>query len=456
MLTFFAATMKPKIVLKRIFHRNEWRYAIIFPYEKKLTGIVKSVEGIRWSQTNECWCTPESEKTLKQILTLFREYADIDISAIVSGGKEKIPEKNVLVPVEMEEKPVSPPVIIQNKIPAEKQVTHYPHTIKRTRYGPVLFTICETDERLVIKFTGSYDKEWIEELKRFGRPYYDSFRNEWLIIWSQLNVDSLSDYFSSRGVEVIVKKQEVPAVVKEIRFEQGGEVRDRSIGATAMDGIEQVRQHLEEKRYSKRTIQSYITHLGLFFKYFNDREPHEIRESDISGFMENHIIRLGYSPSYQNLIISAIKMFYTISGLRRPGLDSFERPRRRKSLPKVFSKEEIKRILDAPRNSKHKLILWIIYSCGLRRSEVINIRLTDLDRERNLVNIREGKGKVDRIVPVPAKVWAKIDEYTGSYNPVTYLFEGQAGEKYSVESVYHVFKQALKLRVLIKKSEFIV
>jgi site-specific recombinase XerD len=85
----------------------------------------------------------------------------------------------------------------------------------------------------------------------------------------------------------------------------------------------------------------------------------------------------------------------------------------------------------------------MIYSCGLRRSEVTNIRLIDLDRDRGILHIKEGKGRVDRIVPISAKVWEKIDEYMESYSPVKYLFEGQTGGKYSSESVYRVFKTAL-------------
>jgi integrase/recombinase XerD len=86
----------------------------------------------------------------------------------------------------------------------------------------------------------------------------------------------------------------------------------------------------------------------------------------------------------------------------------------------------------------------MIYSCGLRRSELINIRLADLDRDRGILFIKEGKGRVDRIVPVSAKVWDKIDEYRAGYTPKEYLFEGAGGGRYSVESVYNVFKQALR------------
>lgn len=81
--------MKKKIILKRIFHRGAWRYAIIFDYDANLTRLVRSVENVTWSQTNRCWHAGADEKTLRQILTVFREVADIDISAIVSGEQVK-------------------------------------------------------------------------------------------------------------------------------------------------------------------------------------------------------------------------------------------------------------------------------------------------------------------------------------------------------------------------------
>ena len=203
-------------------------------------------------------------------------------------------------------------------------------------------------------------------------------------------------------------------------------------------------RYLEEKRYSKRTCDSYLAHLVLFFKYFHDKDPLDIKEEEVSGFIDDHIIGLGYSASYQNIMISAIKIHFSLCGLRSFNTDSVERPRRSRALPKVFSKEEVMKIFSATRNNKHKMILWMIYSCGLRRSEVTNIKLTDLDAERGILHIREGKGNVDRMVPVSPKVWEKISIYIKGYNPITYLFEGQTGGKYSVESVYSVFKQSLR------------
>jgi integrase/recombinase XerD len=102
------------------------------------------------------------------------------------------------------------------------------------------------------------------------------------------------------------------------------------------------------------------------------------------------------------------------------------------------------RILNATRNTRHKLILWLIYSCGLRRTGITNVRIIDPDGDRSVLHIREGKGRVDRIVPVSKKVWEKLDEYVDGFHPGKYLFEGQSGGRYSAESVYRVFKQALK------------
>jgi site-specific recombinase XerD len=174
--------------------------------------------------------------------------------------------------------------------------------------------------------------------------------------------------------------------------------------------------YLDENRYSPRTRESYLSMLDFFFRYFSHKEPLEITEEEISRFIYDFIIRLGYSAAYQNQMVSAIKTFYTISGKGKVDPEFFERPRRRRALP-----------------------------------EVTNIKLPDLDRERGILHIREGKGMVDRIVPVSEKVWEKIDEYMPGYRPREYLFEGQTGGRYSSESVYRVFKDAL-LKAGIKKD----
>jgi integrase/recombinase XerD len=120
------------------------------------------------------------------------------------------------------------------------------------------------------------------------------------------------------------------------------------------------------------------------------------------------------------------------------------RPRREKTLPNVLSKEEVKAILEAPSNLKHRSMLSLIYACGLRRSELLNLTFKDIHTERNLLIVKQSKGKKDRVVPISNKIINLLRDYYKAYRPKNWLFEGQnGGEKYSEESLAKVLKQSL-------------
>jgi integrase/recombinase XerD len=127
------------------------------------------------------------------------------------------------------------------------------------------------------------------------------------------------------------------------------------------------------------------------------------------------------------------------------------RPKREKLLPNVLSKEEIKLILNAHSNIKHKAMLSLIYSCGLRRSELLNLKPSDIDSKRNIIIVRQAKGKKDRIAPLSLKIIEMLREYFILYKPSIYLFEGQTkGTAYDERSLQKVLKQAIE-KVGIKK-----
>ena len=133
-------------------------------------------------------------------------------------------------------------------------------------------------------------------------------------------------------------------------------------------------------------------------------------------------------------------------------LEKIQRPKISRRLPNVLSKEEIKNILEAHTNIKHKAMLSTIYSCGLRRSELLNLKFTDIDSKRNIVFIRKGKGKKDRITPLSPKLLEMLRNYYSVYKPQTWLFEGKnVGEQYSDTSLQAVLKQAVK-KAKIKKQ----
>ena len=131
--------------------------------------------------------------------------------------------------------------------------------------------------------------------------------------------------------------------------------------------------------------------------------------------------------------------------MKRINVELIHRPKRAKLLPNVLNKEEVKLILNAHRNLKHRVMLSMIYSCGLRRSELLNLRATDIDSKRHVVHIRQAKGKKDRIVPLSDKILLMLREYYKYYKPKTWLFEGQQqGSQYDERSLASVLKFALE------------
>jgi len=205
------------------------------------------------------------------------------------------------------------------------------------------------------------------------------------------------------------------------------------------------KNYLKSQRYSPNTIKTYTEALGVFFQFHSNKAPEKLEIEDIIHFNTGYILRKNLSASYQNQVINAIKLFYRNRFKRFMNLDNIQRPRREKRLPNVLSKQEIKAILEAPTNLKHRALLSLIYACGLRRSEVLNLTLKDVLSDRNLLFIRQSKGKKDRVVPISHKIIEMLRDYYKAFKPKTWLFEGQyTGEQYSERSLQLVLKQALQ------------
>lgn len=210
------------------------------------------------------------------------------------------------------------------------------------------------------------------------------------------------------------------------------------------DQIAYFKAWLESRRYSKSTIKTYTEAIKVFLSYCCEKHPSEISNTDLVLFNRNFIIKKCYSASYQNQVINAIKLFYLKVENRTISLDEIERPKRYRPLPKVIPKEAIEKMLTTIPNLKHKTALTIIYACGLRRGELINLKLNDLDSKRLTITIKKGKGQKDRVLPVSQKLMNLIIKYYKLYKPVHYLIEGQVkGENYSETSLEKIFYKYL-------------
>ena len=149
------------------------------------------------------------------------------------------------------------------------------------------------------------------------------------------------------------------------------------------------------------------------------------------------------SLSQQNQRINAIKFYYEKVLGRVKEFYDIERPRRERKLPTVLSKEEVKLMLDNTDNLKHKCILTTIYSGGLRRSELIELKVKDIDSSRKLIKIRNAKGKKDRYTILSGTLVKLLREYYKVYRPKEWLFEGQDGGQYSASSIEKIFHRAI-------------
>lgn len=198
-------------------------------------------------------------------------------------------------------------------------------------------------------------------------------------------------------------------------------------------------------RYSEKTISRYVECLRIFLNFHSAKHYSEIDNNDILAFNRDYILAKKLSATYQGQFINAVKLFYEKIPRKKIILEQLERPRKGKPLPHVLSKEDVRKLLASTVNIKHKAILSLIYSCGLRRSELINMRITDIDSKRQVVNIRHAKGDKDRIVPLSDKILQLLRTYFKQYRPVEWLFEGQiAGTQYTETSLNHIFQRAKK------------
>ena len=212
------------------------------------------------------------------------------------------------------------------------------------------------------------------------------------------------------------------------------------------------KNYLISQWYSPNTIKTYTDALGVFFQFHSNKEPEQLGITEIIHFNTGYILRKNLSASYQNQVINAIKLFYRNRFNRVMDLNNIQRPRREKRLPNVLSKQEVKAILEAPTNLKHRAMLSLIYACGLRRSELLNLTLKDVLSDRNLLFIRQSKGKKDRVVPISDKIIEMLRTYYKAHKPRTWLFEGQIpNTRYSEKSLANVLKQSLA-KAKIKKN----
>lgn len=302
-------------------------------------------------------------------------------------------------------------------------------TIQRSRLSGV--------EEWQVRF--KYDSEIVSRIKTISGARWSAVAKCWLIPGSKSHEALLK--ITLRAYR-LVWYQDPPVSAKleqDLKQHESG-LRFRTEGARGFH------QWMIQRRYSINTMKVYSQSIDYFLTSHPDKKQEEITTADAELFLRNEVARKGLSVSYQRQLINAIKLFYGSYLKTKFDVDLLVLPRKDKKLPKVISPGEVQLILRAITNQKHRTALLLLYACGLRRSELLNLTISAIDSARGLLHVRMSKGRKDRSIPLPEKLIEVLRSYYKVYRPQHYLFEGQAGpgSQWSAKSLEQALQHAVK------------
>lgn len=207
---------------------------------------------------------------------------------------------------------------------------------------------------------------------------------------------------------------------------------------------------LELKKYASNTARTYIGMFEGFINHYKDVALATMGENEIREYL-SHQVALGRSDSMLNQIINSIKFYYEIVLGMPNRFYEIERPHKKERLPVVLSKNEIIALMNKLNNIKHRCIVGLLYSSGLRLSELLNLKIEDIDSDRMLVHVKDSKGGKDRYTMLSQSLLADLRSYYAISRPINFLFESPTGDKYSSTSVQKIVKRAAMKSGIRKK-----
>jgi len=204
-----------------------------------------------------------------------------------------------------------------------------------------------------------------------------------------------------------------------------------------IDYYEIAERKLKYLNYSDRSIKVYLFYINQFLSNVNI-EPSKLNSNNFQSYLDNYKFT---SISQQNQVINAIRFLYKEVLGKKYDKVSFKRPRSEKKLPKVLDQETIKSKLIQIQNLKHRTILSLTYSVGLRVSEIVNLKIEDIDSKRMIIHIKNAKGRKDRVVPLSQNILGLLRDYYKMYKPKEFIFNGQNTPQYSIASCQAIYKK---------------
>jgi len=470
---------------------GEVRIKVGFPYNRESVLKIKQIPDARWSKTLKAWHVPYREETFGQLKQLFPE---LEYPGKKPGFSEPIEQSKTVYSAETEQKSMVRIEVFGRTIiltlPKNQLDIHFIRSIRYSRWDRKQFCWIVPHYPGNLDLITEYFKERISDLiihddidvNPNGQTQRQIRRNELLIIkttsgrlklisayntvlsscirklpfhyWDKKNKWWTIPY-SEKFLEEI--RATAKAVNLDLLYEEEAEAQGKVPRISPYDVVnyrlcpDEYRRKLVELRYSKNTIRTYCSLFEEFINYYHKSDIQQIDERMIIAFLQYLVMERKISESYQNQSINAIKFYYerVLGGHRKVYL--VERPRRERKLPLVLNEDEVSLVIRLVINIKHKAIIMITYSSGLRLSEVLNLKIKDIDSKRMQVFVRQSKGRKDRYTLLSKKALPVLRQYIKEYRPKEWLFEGIKGGQYSASSVHAIVKEAYR-RACIKKN----
>lgn len=468
-----------------IIHKNEKRIKVEFPNSKESTQLIKQISDAKWSTTMKSWHIPYTKEAFEHLKNLFPEIEIIKSESEISTKEINIsPTENIVRKTAALDQSKSVSIVIAGrkiilKLPKNEPDVRFLTSLKYSRWDKANFCwivpnypgnlelikhffgeriraieISETitienksgqtrsidkNEMLVVetsqgrlKIYFAYDKLVSKKIKDF--PYYKWDKSEkcWSIPFAENYVKELQKFAEENKIKFTLEvNSKSNDTVK--RLSKRGDEGYRNCP-------EEYILKIREIQYSEKTLKTYQNAFEEFINYYKEVDLKAIDEKMILEFMRYLVIERKVSESYQNQVINAIKFYYekVLRGERKNYL--IDRPKKEKTLPTVLNEEEIKLLLNKTENLKHKAILMMAYSAGLRLGELINLKIKDIDSKRMQIRVEQAKGKKDRYTILSKKMLAILREYFSRYKPKEWLFEGEKGGQYAARSIQKVVK----------------
>ena len=299
---------------------------------------------------------------------------------------------------------------------------------------------------IAVKFRYNYALK--EYIKRFTGAHWSNSKGFFYFSYSETKRQEFIKHLQEGGYAA--QENNIAKITSETPKGKNARSQLTRLTEEKVDVLKRYVRYLEGKRLSSSTVSVYSSFIHEFLRFHNVRSTKELNENDVRTYLEWAVKELKYSVSTHRQIISAFKHFAYFCPMCEINPEKLQRPRRDKKLPVVLSMEEVLRLLQVTKNLKHKVIIAMLYSCGLRVGELIDVELNCFDFHRKQLHIKLAKGRKDRYTTIAESTYPLLRQYFQAYQPRIYLIENPKGGKYSPGSIRAFLKQSCKLARITK------